>query len=209
MKLLDIHTHSASTPSEEAILNVSPAHFAPQPGRYYSVGYHPWHLSDDGSEDWNRLNEVAHHPQVLAIGEAGLDKVAGADFAIQLNAFEQQATLAEEVSKPLIIHCVRSFNEVMTMKKTLKSTIPWIIHGFRGKRELAEQLCAQGFFITYGFRYNEEALRATPPNRLFLESDESTTPIHRLYEEVAGKLLLTPEELVRQVRENIRKVFFK
>lgn len=207
MELLDIHTHYLSTGPGQAIQNVFPADFAPQPNQYYSVGYHPWYLSEDDSEDWNLLGAIIANPQVLAVGEAGLDKVTEVDYSVQKKAFVRQIEIAMQAGKPLIIHCVRSYNEVMEQKKAMKPTNPWIIHGFRGKKELAKQLTDHGIYLSYGFNYQKEALRATPLNMLFLETDESNLDIHFLYQQIAGHLSLSVSELTEKVQENISNIF--
>lgn len=209
MEIVDIHTHHLPPVPGQAIVNVSPMRFIPQAGQFYSVGFHPWYLSEDGTEDWTLLGELAAHPQVLAIGEAGLDKVVQVPYALQEAAFERQATLASSLRKPLIIHCVRSYNEVMEFKKRLQPDTPWIIHGFRGKKELAKQLTDHGIYLSFGFHYHEEALRSTPPGMMFLETDENPSDIHRLYEQVSGHLNLPVSELTGQIQENIGRVFFK
>lgn len=209
MEILDIHTHHLPAEPGQAILNVFPADFMPEPGRFYSVGYHPWYLSGDDSEDWQLLSDIITHPQVLAVGEAGLDKVTEVDYPVQKVAFERQVAMAVQVSKPLIIHCVRSYSEIMELKKRLKPGNPWIIHGFRGKKELVKQLTDHGIYLSYGFNYHEDALCSTPPDMLFLETDEDSLDIHFLYQQVAGHLSLSISELTEKVRENINNVFFK
>lgn len=208
MGILDIHTHHLPAEPGLAILNVSPAEFIPESGQYYSVGYHPWYLSDDGSEDWSLLSELVGQPQVLAVGEAGLDKITEVDYSLQKTAFERQAIMAMEAQKPLIIHCVRSYNEIMELKKTLKPTNPWVIHGFRGKKELARQLTDHGILLSYGFHYQEAALQAMPIGMLFLETDESNQDIYLLYEQVATLLSLSVSDLITIVQENISNTFF-
>jgi len=207
MGILDIHTHHLPVEPGSAILNVSPADFIPKLGQYYSVGYHPWYLSDDGSEDWALLSELVAKPEVLAVGEAGLDKVTEVDYSLQIAAFQRQAMMAMGVRKPLIIHCVRSYNEIIELKKTLKPTNPWVIHGFRGKAALARQLTDHGIFLSYGFHYQEAALQAMPIGMLFLETDESNQDIHLLYEQVAGHLSFSVSDLTVQLQENISNVF--
>lgn len=207
MSILDIHTHQLPDIPGRAILNVSPGNFAPEPGEYYSVGYHPWYLSAEGTEDWELLSKQITHPQVLAIGEAGLDKVTEVDYRLQEMVFERQIVLSTSVRKPLIIHCVRSYNEVMAFKKTFNPADPWIIHGFRGKKELAKQLTDHGIYLSYGFNYQEDALRATPPDMLFFETDENCSDIYLLYQQAANHLSLSVNELTKRTQENIDYVF--
>jgi TatD DNase family protein len=207
MDILDIHTHHLPANPGQAILNVPPADLMPQPGKFYSVGYHPWSLSKDESEDWSILSELAAKPEVLAIGEAGLDKVTTVDYALQKTAFERQIKIAMDVQKPLIIHCVRSYDDVMAFKRAFKPAHPWIIHGFRGKKELARQLTDHGIFLSFGFHYQAAALQAMPMDRLFLETDDSNSDIHLLYERVAAQLSLSIGQLTEKIQENINRVF--
>ena len=209
MDLLDIHTHHFGQNPKQAIFSCNPQEFSPQKGHYYSVGYHPWYLTPDGNEDWSKLTKIATHPQVLAIGEAGLDKIREVDFQLQENAFEKQIFIALLARKPLIIHAVKSYNEVILLKKAIKPDNPWIVHGFRGKKELATQLTDHGIYLSFGEKYQEEALLSIPVDKLFLETDDSEIDIHQLYKSVASFLSLPVEKLIAQVQQNITNVFFK
>lgn len=211
---VDIHTHQLPVVSGEAIVNCYPETFAPQEGCWYSVGIHPWHLmpsADQGEQDDRRkiLAGLANHSQVLAIGEAGLDKLADAPMAMQIEFFEHQARLAMEVDKPLVIHLVKAADELLKLKQTLRPTNPWIIHGFRGKAAMAQEYLRHGFYLSFGKKYQEEALRITPVERFFIETDESVIPVAELYERAAHLRGVTGDELLESVQQNIRKVFFK
>lgn len=209
MKLLDIHTHHNHHP-QTAILNCTPGQVPLTTSGYYSVGFHPWTLATHTPEDWTTFELEATHPQVLAIGEAGIDKLTTtADVSTQTDAFIRQALLAEKLCKPLIIHCVKAHNEIMQLHRRLSPRQAWVMHGFRGKKELAGRLLSNGFYLSFGQRYPEETLRHTPLDRMFMETDESTTPIHHLYEAAARCLNITPEQLIAQVQQNIRLVFFQ
>ncbi|WP_300703649.1 TatD family hydrolase [Bacteroides sp.] len=211
---VDIHTHQLSVVPGEAIVNCYPETFAPHEGCWYSVGIHPWHLmlsADQGEQDDRRkiLAELVNHSQVLAIGEAGLDKLADAPMAMQIEFFEHQARLAMEVDKPLIIHLVKAADELLKLKHTLRPANPWIIHGFRGKAAMAQEYLRHGFYLSFGEKYQEEVLRLTPVERLFIETDESVIPVVELYERAAHLRGVTGDELLESVRQNIRKAFFK
>ena len=108
--MLDIHTHHQPSVPDTAIVSVSPADFCPQPGHWYSTGIHPWQAGDPQwqADDWEQLLvQLLRHPQVLAVGEAGLDRQAQAPLPLQTDLFRRQALLAETVGKPLIIHAVK------------------------------------------------------------------------------------------------------
>ena len=174
---------------------------------------HPWHIPATVTpvvrNEMNVLASLAGHPQVLAIGEAGLDKLADAPMVVQIKVFEYQARLSVELDKPLVIHLVKAMSELLKLKQQIKPANPWIIHGFRGKAALAEECLRHGFYLSFGEKYQEEALRITPADRLFLETDESSVPVADLYSRAAEVRRVSLAELTEAIRENIAKVFFK
>ena len=219
---LDIHTHRLPQMPGEAIVNCSPEAFFPQEGGWYSVGIHPWTVAalfagrknsslgtPDLRERESLLDVLVHHPQVLAVGEAGLDKLTASPMSLQIEVFERQARLAMEADKPLVIHLVRAIAELLALKRALRPTNPWIIHGFRGKAALAEDYLRHGFFLSFGEKFQEEALRLTPADRLFVETDESSVCVDQLYVQLAAVRGVSPEELKKSVEENISRVFFQ
>ncbi len=177
---------------------------------YVSVGIHPWHLAETNfSEQWQWLTQAVRDKRVVAIGEAGLDKVVGVPFDLQRHAFRQVALLAEEMNLPLLIHAVKAFNEVIALKKELHPCNPWIIHGFRGKKELAQTCLRHGLYLSFGEKYQEEALCVTPLEYLLLETDESAVDIRELYRRASLLKRITEEELREKAEQNIRRLFFK
>lgn len=216
---VDIHTHRLPQMPGAAIVNCYPETFFPQGGGWYSVGVHPWHIGRSGSEysgaegfsgSMERVLEgLVRHPQVLAVGEAGLDKLADAPMDLQVEVFRCQARLAEEVGKPLVIHLVKAADELLKVKRDLHPSNPWIIHGFRGKAALAEEYLKHGFYLSFGERYQEAALCQVPACRLFIETDESGVPVGELYARAAEVRGVSVEELGETLRRNVCKVFFK
>lgn len=208
---IDIHTHRLVPVPGESIVSCLPDAFFPQKGGWYSVGIHPWQL---GSYDWTDTAFRAHfeslvrHPQVLAVGEAGLDKLISVSLYSQTDALRYQADVAEAIDKPLILHLVKATTELLVLKRELNPRVPWIVHGFRGKAQLALDLVRHGLYLSFGARYQEEALRQMPADRLFLETDESDSPISDLYERAAFIRGVTCDELMETVSRNVRSVFF-
>lgn len=205
MDMLDIHTHLSR---DEAIINCSPFSFSPVEGRFYSVGIHPWKVSEDYQGEWDLLQKIASHPQVIVIGEAGLDKLAIADMSLQLEVLNLQIDLSEQLKKPLIIHSVHTSNELIRLKKQLKPLMSWVIHGFRGNGNVALQLSKEGFYLSFGEKYRMESLVDTPINRVLIETDESGEDIHALCRQAAKYLSLPDNQFVSQIRQNIKEVFF-
>lgn len=167
----DIHSHRCSGP--DVVRSVEPGD--PMPGSYgtvwYSVGIHPWNTgSAVGEAEYAELERLAADPRVVAVGECGLDALRGGASDVQEAAFLRQAAIAEKVAKPLIIHCVRRYGRLMELHHELKPRQLWIVHGFRGKPELARQLAAAGIGISLGIPRPDIAA-VVPPPLLFAETD--------------------------------------
>ena len=219
--LWDAHTHRADAPVGEAIVHCSPADFRPRRGEWYSLGIHPWYIERElsavgggvsaGSDVESLFADrrpLFAHPQVLAIGEAGIDKLRGGDVERQIKLFVLQARLAEELHKPLIVHMVRSLPELLRAKHDLRPRSPWIVHGFRGSPDMALQMLSHGLLLSFGEHYRPETLRAVPIDRLFLETDESRLPIEAIYRQAAQTRGTSLEELRQAVAKNVEQVFF-
>ena len=166
----DVHTHRLDA-GLDAIINLplDSIDNIPADGRSYSVGVHPWDA--EAQVDWERLRQAASLPQVVAIGECGLDAMRGPALDVQEPVFVRQARLAEELGKPLIVHCVRAYGRLMELRRALSPSQPWLVHGFRGKPELARQFAALGFEISLGPKFNPAVPSAIPAHLLHRESD--------------------------------------
>ncbi|WP_305239557.1 TatD family hydrolase [uncultured Muribaculum sp.] len=174
--IIDIHTHN--THAHHALINVEPG-FTPVPGQLYSLAIHPWHATQAGAKTIKQLQAQATLPQVKAIGETGLDKNHPSP-ECQTQLLLEHIALSEKLKKPLILHIVRTYNEIIQLSQQVNPTQPWIIHGFRGKPQLAAQLLSHGFYISLGEHYNPETARIIPSNRLLIETDESTASANAL-----------------------------
>jgi len=196
---IDIHTHNTSKQEFPAIqnLNFSEAEkvFSSKDEGLFTVGFHPWHADEFSNESFVKLTDWANDKRLIAIGECGLDKKSTVSFEKQQFAFEQQIALSEKVKKPLIIHCVGYFNELLEIKKRLNPNQLWIIHGFRGKPELAKQVLKAGCALSFGEHYNAESVRITPLDKLFVETDESSISIVEIYNQLAIIKLCDAQDL--------------
>lgn len=168
----DWHTH---TPRPRAIVNLpSPAAPAPD-GLLCSIGLHPWDTTG-GPDDLRTLEEIearaAADPAIAAIGECGLDRLRGASLDIQIPLFRRQAEMAGRLGKPLIIHCVRAYPEILRLHKELRPDVPWIFHGFRANAQTAAQILARPLtFISVGPDAPASLTASIPPGRLLHETD--------------------------------------
>lgn len=202
-RIIDIHTHHPA-PSPEALISVSPKEFHPEGSQLYSVGIHPWDLPSGVSEDeWRLLEEAAAHPQVAAIGECCIDMVKGGPLFLQMQSFRRQAELAERVGKPLVVHCVKGHDVLIGMRKDLKPTQFWAIHGFRGKPVVAKMLLDAGIWLSFGPLFNSGTLRIMPTERILAETDESDATIGDVIAGLSSALEdVTPEELTQTILLN-------
>ena len=134
---------------------------------FFSAGLHPWYVNSGSMEkhlDW--VEQQADNPQVLAIGEIGFDKTIDVPWKDQEYAFERQLALAEKLNKPVILHCVRSYNELDWYTATQSNQkIPWIFHWFNASAEIARELIRKNCYLSFGhllFHETSKAFRVFP-----------------------------------------------
>ncbi|MDR3194385.1 MAG: TatD family hydrolase [Tannerella sp.] len=204
MIYIDIHTHqSPPNPEDIAVIAVDIRKPCMSGSERYAVGIHPWQADQTALP---LIRTLAAHPNVVAVGEVGLDKSTSATWSIQEKVFAAQIRLAGEVQKPLIIHCVKAWQELMAIRKAVRLDIPWIIHGFRGNGMLAGQLLRAGFFLSFGLRHQAEAVRqAREAGRLLAETDDEEIGIRDVYASIATTLAIPEESLSQEVFVNAGK----
>jgi TatD DNase family protein len=179
----------------------------------YSIGIHPWYIYEDRiDEDLIIIESKLNDEKCLAIGECGLDKRIDFPMALQQMVFEKQLALAEKYRKPVVIHCVAAFQEVIAIKKKMAISVPMIIHGFSKNKETAEQLIANGFYISFGkylLRNSELELvfKSIPKERLFLETDTIEEGIAAVYELAAKYKNIEMGEMKAIINANFDTVF--
>lgn len=204
--VIDFHTHRLDATA--ALIAVDPRQFDPQAGRCYSVGFHPWHDVDMlTADDFTLLEQCARHPQVLAIGETGLDRLRGADLEIQARAFARHLHLAHELGKPVVVHNVRATQDILAIRhREHLDDVPLAIHGMRGNRHVSLTLLAAGCYLSFGQRFNPEALIATPIDRLLIETDDSAASIDEVAASVAHVLGIKTDQVTKAAAENARRL---
>jgi TatD DNase family protein len=210
----DVHTHNRSL--HWALRNIT----LPIENRtileeknWYSVGWHPWYLQNVTNFDvWEELTYVCHLPQVLAIGETGLDRVRAVDFSLQQKIFEKHIVLSEEIQKPLIIHCVKAYYDVISFHKKYKPSQPWIIHGFQGNLSEAKEMQKKGMFLSFGDSLlSKNILQSTfkevDGNYILIETDQSETPLEYIYHKAAELKNIDTQVLQNIVKRNLCNIF--
>lgn len=213
MKYINLHTHQFTDRHDILeIVNQYPNEFdAGIP--HYSIGIHPWYIvADRIEEDLVMIESKLELENCLALGECGLDKRIEIPFDLQIAVFEKQLLLAEKYQKPIIIHCVAAFQEVIEIKNRLKISVPLIIHGFSKNEETAQQLIKNGFYLSFG-KYLlrnpdlETVFQNVPKDQFFLETDTIEEGIREVYLLAAKYKKMELEIVLDQVQRNFDKVF--
>ena len=216
---IDIHNHGSKAVSGVFTVETLMAHEERRPenikGLTFSFGIHPWHLNNK-NHDYLLTKVIlnAANPLVAAIGEAGFDRIRGPAPELQVKTFEEQVLIAEEKKKPMVIHCVRAWDDLLRVHKRLRPVMPWLVHGFRGKPDLAQQLVSKGMFLSFWFDFvmRPEAvplLKSVPKGRFFLETDGAGIDIRDIYNKVSYDLDISVEELKKIILSNFNQFFNK
>ena len=201
MNFFNLHTHNPTTkPGELALVNQYPMAFD-EKIPFSSVGIHPWYIKEETlAQELALLEHYLKLSQVAAVGECGLDKRIAVPFALQQQVFEAQLHLAQQVQKPVIIHCVAAFQELISIVSAQQISVPIIIHGFSKNAQLAQQLLQQGYYLSFGkYLFQQPALAEVlvkvPADRFFLETDAMDRSIEEVYAKAAECKKMTVDQL--------------
>lgn len=205
----DVHTHSID---KSSLRNRNSGLEIPDFG-FFSAGIHPWDAGSLESKILENLRLIASHKNCLAIGEIGLDKLKGPAIEIQIKAFIEQLLLAEEMQLPVIIHCVRAWNELKDIKRQLQPKSPWIFHGF-AKGSILKEVIDEGMVVSLGEQLLKNpklqlAINDLPLGRLLLETDDASIGINQVYELVSKLKKIPLPDLEKSIEENIFNIFPK
>jgi len=215
MEFFNFHTHQyTNQPSVLELVNQYPREFNDSIP-FYSIGIHPWYITEDQIDiDLKIIEEKLQTENCLAIGECGLDKRIEIPLELQISVFEKQLALAEKYKKPVVIHCVAAFQELIAIKKKMKISVPMIVHGFSKNGQLAVQLIKEGFYISFG-KYllkNTElktVFKAVPNDCFFLETDTADENIQKVYDLASEYKEISIKELKDIISGNFKSVFNK
>jgi len=203
MDFLDFHHHKIS---KAGIYNLN---FGEQiPKQTFSVGLHPKDITKNWRSDFETIKEISLSENCIAIGECGLDGLIDVDESLQTEIFKAHINWAEEIRKPVIIHCVRRFSQLLKFKN---AKAPLIIHGFNKKKNIADEMRNAGFFLSFGKAVSEnlslqKIVADFPISKMFLETDDSDFDIVKLYEKTAEIKSVSIEQLKIQMWENLGNI---
>jgi TatD DNase family protein len=205
MHCWDFHTHRERQPY--SIFQAGRTKI--EAGIPVSVGIHPWEVAPNWEGTFEKIKlDAAQNRQVLAIGEAGFDRLKGPEILLQKAAFYAQASLAAQLEIPLILHCVKGHDLLMEYLKSTNNPPAILWHGWNQKPELARQLLPFPVFFSFGKQLLQQSsnavqwLSACPLNRVFFETDDSGVEIDSIYQAASLLLQLPVTKLADQVIAN-------
>ncbi len=205
--MFNCHTHNVT---QNAIVNIDGvSDFPLKKDVLYSIGNHPWYNQFSTHQIEQLLNK---YPQIVAIGECGIDKVKHQlNIQQQIDILKTHIALSEKYQKPLILHVVKAFNEIIKLKKDINPKQAWIIHGFNSYKQ-TEPLIESGFYLSFGntLLANQKlqfSFKNTPINYVFLETDDSKINIKKIYKFASHLKGINLSDFVTQIKKN-RKVIF-
>ena len=213
MNYFNFHTHRfTNQPEILELVNQYPQDFD-ETIPFYSLGIHPWYIVEDRIEaDLEIIESKLLQQNCLAIGECGLDKRIEIPMELQQSVFEKQLALAEKYQKPVVIHCVAAFQEVIDTKTKLNISVPMIIHGFSKNEQVAQQLIANGFYLSFG-KYLlrnpelEPVFQSIPNDKFLLETDTIDEGIREVYALAAKYKNIALEALQNIIQYNFNTIF--
>lgn len=211
---INIHTHLDSNKEGViAVQNYLLGKELSKPNSLFTAGLHPWYIKELKFESFvHEMNVLLNNSNMLGIGEAGLDKLIETPMEIQQKIFRCHIELAERFKKPLIIHCVRAYSELLQMRKALKPKITWVLHGFNRNASIAKQLLKQNIMLSFGKDLLEnEVLQSVFKDisleSVFFETDDSSIQIEEIYKKASEIKNISLEDLKEIMYQNYKKIF--
>jgi TatD DNase family protein len=212
---IDFHTHAVV--HEDRVLpvyNYIIGH-SDEPDSLFTAGIHPWFINEElWSMEISEVFVMSSDPKCIAIGECGLDKLRGPAPEIQEAVFRAQIDMAKQLKKPLVVHCVKKFQEVLKCLKEEEFHGDFMLHGLNTNPEnIKPFLALPNAYFSFGQALLQEESNATtlfrelPPDRCFLETDDSSTSIKNVYFRAAEIKGIAVTELSEQMVRNLKKVF--
>lgn len=199
-------------------------------GIFAAVGIHPNEAAGATDADWSAIVALAGHPEVVAIGETGLDRYWDrTPFDVQREWFARHLDLAHRLDRPVVIHCRDCTHELIDQLRSLGRPVRGVQHSFTGTWDDARAFLDLGLYLSFAgmLTYTNKALDALrdvaasiPLDRILVETDSPYLSPHpfrgksneparvaltaRRLAEVRG---LPPDELARITTDNARSLF--
>ena len=215
MHYIDIHTHSNPRPDIPSLVDVSGREDCCFDYEYFSVGIHPKSIGEDWQSQLSKIEQLAQKPSFGGVGECGLDKFADRPRDLQEKVFVEQLLLAQRIAKPVIIHCVRLYTDVLRLLKKIRFGNPVVFHGYNGNPDIAAQLLKlPNTYFSYSAATlampgtsGAKSLPMIPAERLLTETDcEQGADLSGVVETIAKIKNLDSDILRQTIYENFMRL---
>jgi TatD DNase family protein len=208
MILFDFHHHNRE--NTYGIYNLEPKEIVTE--KKFSVGIHPKDIDENWEENFEKIKEISLLQNCVAIGECGLDGLISVNENLQKEVFEKHILWANQINKPVIIHCVKRFSEIIPFQKIAE--IPLVIHGFNKKKTIADEMLKHGFYLSFGKSVLhslslQSILKEFPLEKMFLETDDANFNIEELYQKTAEIKGISIENLHNKILKNLESLPIK
>jgi len=220
----DHHTHISGPPSIASeimrIFSIDASNFEDlgkiseitTMGHGFTIGLHPMSYNFMTFEN---VSSIIHqyHDDILGIGECGLDTRIAVPRQHQIELFTAHAELAMEMHLPLIIHCIRSYDDIVHLHQRLKPSNPWIIHGFNRTESIAIKLLDQGILLSIGKELLDPGhpistfFKKIAEYPFFLETDGKDIAIQTLYQQASNMLDMSIEAISTIIASHVQQVY--
>ncbi len=188
-----IHNHIKDYPDKNVLdIGIDEKEAANAP--LFSTGIHPKLIDNAFDDKFKIVSHLAALPNCAAIGECGIDVFSSATVAEQKEAFIKHLNLAQQYNKPVIIHCVRAYSEIISALNATHFLLPVVMHSYNGNIQTTQQLLRRGnIYFSFSDKIlaqNCAALKSLdiiPIERLMIETDNSNSslePIVSLISEI-------------------------
>ncbi len=182
---------------------------------YFAFGIHPWMIESHSEQDLDYLEYLVKCNNPIAIGECGLDYIKEIDKNKQIYFFTSQLEIAEKYNLPVIIHAVKSTEDVIFLLKKYPQ-VKGEIHGFSGSEAQAQLLTKMGFYLGFGLQItnkNSNKIRQIvtncPLEFILIETDDHQNPddLQLVAEEIALLKQIPIDTVISQCDNNAISLF--
>ena len=207
-----IHNHIVDYPDKN-VLDIGTDEKEADNVPLFSTGIHPKLIDNTFDQKFQIVKHLASLPNCAAIGECGIDVFSSAEVATQKEAFIQHLHLAQQISKPVIIHCVRAYSEIISALNTTRFSLPVVMHSYNGNLQTTEQLLRrENIYFSFSDKIlapnssAQKSLVIIPLSRILIETDNSSSPIQPIVSLIATQKRVGEEEVIMSNNQGFEQV---
>lgn len=181
--MYNIHNHIADYPDKNVLdIGIDEKEAANAP--LFSTGIHPKLIDNTFDDKFKIVSHLASLPNCAAIGECGIDVFSSATVSEQKETFIKHLNLAQQYNKPVIIHCVRAYSDIISALNATHFLLPVVMHSYNGNIQTTQQLIRrENIYFSFSDKCltpncaASKSLDIIPLNRILIETDNSSSPL--------------------------------